>query len=356
MTSIPFIKGQQQIIFPEKSLKGKYCLSPFVMIEVGITGEVRLCGCMSWMPTVIGNLTINSLPEILSSPTAQKIRQSIIDGTYKYCNENYCGVMSNNMLNDITSVPENVKNLLKNAELYELPHYIHIAGDTVCNLSCPSCRTGIIKSNDYEIIHREKIGKIISKNLFSQPTEKPIVLHVSSSGEVFASPLLMNFLSNIDLTRLPNFQLCLQSNGLMAEKNWNRISHLESTIQHVTISIDAATADTYQVVRRGGTWEQLNSAMKFLQTKKHQLGFELRTRMVVQNRNIDEIYKFYEFCKSYDVDRVEYAKVTNWGSWSTDEFNQHNVFDNSHKNYNRVKDEIIKVQNLPGVWCHGIFN
>jgi wyosine [tRNA(Phe)-imidazoG37] synthetase (radical SAM superfamily) len=354
VTSIPVIR-KQQIIFPDKSLQGKYCLSPFVMIEVGLNGDVRLCGCGSWMPAVVGNLTESTLTEILSSELAQKIRQSIIDGTYHYCNANYCGILTNNELNDIDTVPENVKQLFADSTQFEMPHWIHIQGDNVCNLSCPSCRTGIIKPKAEEVAHRENLGKIISENLFSQNSDRKIVVHTSGSGEVFASPLLMNLLSSIDLARFPNFKLCLQSNGLMAEKNWHRISHLESTIQHVTISIDAATADTYQVVRRGGTWKQLNSAMKFLQTKKHQLGFELRTRMVVQDRNIDEIYKFYEFCKSYDVDRIEYSKVTDWQSWSADEFNQHNVFDKSHKNYQKTKDEIARVQNLPGVWCHGIF-
>jgi sulfatase maturation enzyme AslB (radical SAM superfamily) len=97
--------------------------------------------------------------------------------------------------------------------------------------------------------------------------------------------------------KFPNFELCLQSNALMAEKNWHRISHLESSIQHIVVSIDAATAQTYKIVRRGGTWSQLISAMTFLQNKKSKLGIEIRTRMVVQNANIDEISEFYQFSK-----------------------------------------------------------
>lgn len=325
------------------------------MIEVGLNGDVRLCGCSSWMPATVGNLKVNTLEEILSSPLAQKIRQSIIDGSYQYCNEQYCGIISNNDLNDIDTVPDNVKVLLNDSALFEMPHWISIQGDNVCNLSCPSCRTGIIKPKPSEIQEREQLGKIISENLFSKATDKKIVVHISGSGEVFASPLLMNLLSTISLDKIPNFQLFLQTNGLMAEKNWHRISHLESTIQQVLVSIDAATADTYHVVRRGGTWEQLNSAMKFLQNKKQELGFSFRTRMVVQNQNFQEIQKFYDFCKSYDVDRIEYSKITNWGTWPNEEFKQHNVFDLDHPNHQAAKNEILAVQNLPGTWCHGIF-
>jgi MoaA/NifB/PqqE/SkfB family radical SAM enzyme len=307
------------------------------------------------MPTSIGNLTVNTLEEILSSPLAKKIRQSIIDGTYQYCNEQHCGIMSNNELNTIDTLPNNVKQLITDSNLFEIPHWISIQGDDVCNLSCPSCRTGVRKPRPDQIKKRKQLGKTIAENLFSQPTDKKIVVHISGSGEVFASQLLMNLLSTINLNHLPNFQLCIQSNGLLAKKNWHRISHLESTIQHVVISIDAATAKTYEVVRRGGTWKQLISAMEFLQNKKHELGFNFRTRIVVQNRNWQEIQQFYDFCKSYNVDRVEYAKVTDWTTWSANEFKEHNVFDPGHLNYAAVKEAILAVQTLPGVWCQGIF-
>lgn len=354
MTTIP-IHAARSITFPNKSLLGKYCLSPFVMIEVELNGGVRLCGCSSWMPTTIGNLTVNTLEEILSSPLAKKIRQSIIDGTYQYCNEQYCGIIANDELNTIDTLPDNVKHMITDSNLFEMPHWISIQGDDVCNLSCPSCRTGVIKPDPGQIRKREQLGKTITENLFSQPTDKKILVHISGTGEVFASPLLMNLLSTINLNHLPNFQLCIQSNGLMAKKNWHRISHLESTIQHVIISIDAATAETYQVVRRGGTWKQLTSAMKFLQNKKHELGFDFRTRMVVQNRNYQEIQQFYDFCKSYDVDRIEYSKITDWSTWPAREFKEHNVFDPSHPNHAVVKQNIHAVQKLPGVWCQGIF-
>jgi len=262
--------------------------------------------------------------------------------------------MANGELNTIDTVPDNVKNLITNSELFEIPHWISVQGDEVCNLSCPSCRTAVIKPKQDEIKEREQIGKIMSENLFSRPTDKKIILQISSSGEIFASPLLINFLSSISLNRLPNFQLHIQSNGLMAQKNWHKISHLEPSIRQVLISIDAATAETYQVVRRGGTWKQLTSAMKFLQKKKHELGFDFRTRMVIQNRNYQEIHQFYDFCKSYDVDRIEYAKVSNY-AWSEQEFREHNVFDLTHPNYAAAKEEMLTVQKLPSAWFQGIF-
>lgn len=354
MTLIP-IHSTTQMIFPAKSLLGKYCLSPFVMIEVDVGGNIRLCGCATWMPATIGNLTNNTLEEILSSPLAQQIRQSIIDGTYQYCNEQYCGTIANNELNTLDTLPDNVKHLITDAKLFDMPHWISIQGDDTCNLSCPSCRTSVRKHSASTVKKHKQLGGIISDNLFSQPTQRTLVVHISGSGEVFASPLLLGLLSKISLDKIPNFQLMLQSNGLLAKKNWHKIKHLESTIKQVVISIDAATPDTYEVVRRGGTWKQLISAMKFFQNKKHELGFSFRTRMVVQNRNWQEIQQFYDFSRSFDVDRIEYSKITDWKSWPTNQWQEHNVFDPTHSNYSAVKDAVLAVQKLPGVWCHGIF-
>ena len=37
------------------------------------------------------------------------------------------------------------------------------------------------------------------------------------------------------------------------------------------------------------------------------------------------------------------------------EFMEHDVFDPAHPTYSAVKEEIVTVQKLPGVWFQGIF-
>ena len=351
MTVIPIQKVDFNL-FAKKSLQGRYCLSPFVEIEVTTSGRVRMCGCKAWMPRTVGDLTTHSLEEILASEWAQRIRQSIIDGTYQYCNENTCGILQNNRLNEYDTVPSDVKPLLADASRFNLPHWITIQGDNTCNLSCPSCRTQVIKPSPDQVAQRERLGRIIVDNLLPKASDQKFVIHVSTSGEVFASDLLLNLLSGIDLDRLPNFELCLQTNALLATKKWHRIQHLERALNFVMVSIDAATAQTYETVRRGGTWQQLVTSMEFLAEKKQQFGFELRTRMVVQNQNFQEILQFYEFSQGFDVDRVEYSQLTDWNTWSKEEFRKHNVLDPAHINYQQATRELEKVRNLPGVWCY----
>lgn len=340
--------------FPIKSFQGKVCLSPFVMIEVALDGSVRMCGCASWLPTVVGNLKQNTLTDILASPVAQEIRQSIIDGTFQYCNEKLCGVIASNGLNDLKTVPPNITALLNDASKFEMPHHISFQGDRTCNLSCPSCRTGIIKTSEKQREQQAQVGKLISANLFSAPSNQRIVLEVSGTGELFASELLMSFVNSIDKTKFPNFKLHIGTNGLLCPDRWQRILNIESIVEKVTVSIDAAQKQTYERLRRGGQWNDILAAMEFLQNKKHSLGIKLHTRMIVQQQNYKEIKEFYDLCQTFDVDVVEYSRVTNWGTWSGPEFNNHDVFHSTHPEFDAANKAIECVKTLPGTWFGGL--
>jgi wyosine [tRNA(Phe)-imidazoG37] synthetase (radical SAM superfamily) len=344
------------VTFPKKQFEGLYCLSPFINVHIDHNGEVALCPCPGWGNTRIGNILIETLDSMLSSPIAQSIRQTIIDGTYTYCNEKICALITNNSLNTLDTVPPNVAWQLEDSSRYAMPYEIEFHGDVTCNLSCPSCRTHIIKVDDDKIAKQEAIGQLIYQNIFSKPTETYIHLITSGSGEVFASPMLMSFLSNLSVNNFPNLALSLHSNGLLAKKNWYRIEHLESNIKAVTISVDAACADTYEQVRRGGLWTNMLIALEFLQNKKRMLGFEFKTRMIVQAANYQEMIDFYHLCKSYDVDRIEYSKLNNWGTWSKTEFRNQNVFDPLHPDRAHALDLIAKIKTLPDVWFEGNFN
>lgn len=342
------------ITFPVKSLQGKICLSPFVMIEVTLDGKVRLCGCHGWQPTTVGNLLESSLETILSSLSAQKIRQSIIDGTYEYCNEKLCGVIINGALNTVDTLPPNVKALLTNATQFDIPHHISVQGDKTCNLSCPSCRTKVIKSDPAQRQQQEQVGKVIADNIFNRPSNKKIVLEVSGTGELFASDMLLSLVNSVDRSKFPNLKLHIHTNGLLCQSKWHKITQLESAIDKITVSVDAANADTYAKIRRGGQWSELLEAMNFLKTKKQQLDFSLHSRMIVQQGNWREMPQFYHLSKSFNVDIVEYSRITNWGTWAPWDFVQHDVMNLTHTECADAQHILAQVKQLPNTWFVGL--
>lgn len=339
--------------FPSKNLNGHYCLSPFINIHINVVGQVHLCPCPGWGDTAIGNILTETLDQMLSSTQAQNIRQSIINGTYDYCNENRCALIINNALNTADTVPPNVARQIKDASLYDMPYEIIFNGDLTCNLSCPSCRTHVIKVSEEDQVKYENIGRQMFQNIFSKPSDQRIHLITSGSGEVFASPTIQSFLGQLNLKDFPNLAISLHSNGLMAEKNWHRIEHIELAIDAITVSVDAARPDTYEKIRRGGKWPDILKSLEFFQRKKHVLGFKFNTRMIVQQSNFQEMLEFYELCKCYDVDRIEYSRLNNWNTWTSSEFKTHDVFDHAHPERSQALELIGQVKHLPDFWLEG---
>jgi MoaA/NifB/PqqE/SkfB family radical SAM enzyme len=340
------------IEFGDKQFVNQYCLSPYVSIAVDIDGKVSLCGCAEWQPSVIGNIFDQSLEQLLNSEHAQKIRSSIANGSYIYCNQNTCGIINNQQLNNRDSLPPEVVPLIADSTKWIMPHEIILAGDLTCNLSCPSCRTRVIRLEDQQRQSQQDLGRILAQNLFKTPSDRYISLTMSTSGEVFASPFLLQFLSSIDTAQFPNLNLKLQTNGLLAPRNWSRMGAAADHVSQITVTFDAAIPDTYHQLRRGGHWEDLLTSLEFFQQKKKDTGMRFYTRMVVQQANWREINEFYQLSRSYQADRVEYTRITDWGTYQS-KFAQQDVFNPLHPEFTAAQVELDAVAKQPFAWFSG---
>jgi wyosine [tRNA(Phe)-imidazoG37] synthetase (radical SAM superfamily) len=338
--------------FGSKQLQGQYCLSPFVSISIDISGQVSLCGCSDWQPTQIGNIFDSSIEQLLSSELAQQIRASIADGSYRYCNEKTCGIINNNQLNYRGSLPPEVVPLIDDSSAWIMPNEIVLAGDLTCNLSCPSCRKQVIRLQDQDRQQQIDLGQRLADNLFGQSSDRPINLTLSTSGEIFASSFLMQFLSSIDTEKFPALNLRLQTNGLLAAANWKKLGRAADHVSQVTVTFDASTADTYQLLRRGGDWNRLLASLEFFQDLKKTTGMRFHTRMVAQQANWREIVEFYDLSREYTADRVEYVRITDWGTYGS-EFAKHDVFDPVHPEHHQAQELLTTVSKRPFAWFGG---
>lgn len=328
-------------------------MSPFVSMSVDLLGDVYLCGCSGWLPSPVGNLYQESLTDILSGARSVEVRQSIIDGTFEYCNENTCGVIRQGALNGRDQVDNQVLWLLDDATRFIMPREIWISGDLTCNLSCPSCRNEVIKNTDDQIEQYRELGKKLKDHLFSSPTDQFIKLHISISGELFASPLLLEFVSGINVEQFPGVRLAIQTNGLLMPSRWDRLGDMQDRVDSVTITVDAAREETYELLRRGGKWQDIQQALQWAANKKQHGNFVLKTRMVVQKQNYQEMLDFYHMSKNFCADLIEYTRVSNWGTYSQENFDQTDVFDSRHSEYHQALQQLSAVQLLPGVFVHG---
>jgi len=339
--------------FLPKNLPDQICLSPFVSMSLSADGGVTLCGCSGWLPSEVGNLLNHSLDEILANVDSTAIRQSIIDGTYDFCNESTCGVIKHHQLGSKTIFDNQVQELFTDAARYIMPREIFIAGDVTCNLSCPSCRKHVIKNSDEDHARLENLGRILKSNLFCTPTDQVIRLHISTSGELFASPMLLAFVNDIPVDDFPRARLDIQTNGLLVPERWHRLGSMQDRVDSITVTVDAARPDTYERLRRGGTWTGIQTALTWIADKKLQNNMKFKTRMVVQHDNFEEMLEFYDMCKNLGVDVIEYTRITNWGTYTRDEFALVDVFDPAHTQHQQAQQCLDQIKNLFGVFLHG---
>lgn len=344
--------------FAKKNYQGLICLDPFMGVSINLNGDVGLCSCIYWHPTIVGNILENTLEEILHSELAHKIRNSIRQGTYEYCDESRCGIIINDRLTPLelidrtdrhNNLPSTYERVTQ-ADVVDMPRYFYIAGDQICNLSCPSCRTSVITEDDERKTVHAQVMETLNQQAFGGSDPRPITVYVSSSGELFASPLTLNFLENFPLDRYPRTEFNFQSNGLLFKKRWHRIEHLQHNIFNVAITADSSRPDVYAKLRRGGKLEDLKESLEFVATLREKLNFKLSLRIIVQKDNADEIEEFFDFAAQYNVTDVEYQRIAFWQQAfdKYDEFVEVDVLEPSHRMYQSTVDALRRVKNKHG--------
>ena len=321
-----------------KDLKGKFCHKPFDQFEIHPNGMVSVC-CMSWLPEKIGSVGIKGVKEVFNSDKAQKIRESILDGSFSYCDHKLCPYIQNDSLPDKEEITDiRHKLIIENNQIEDLePTFYNLCYDESCNLNCPSCRVNKIsyyKGPAYEI--KKRIQNELVKHLFGEPHDKYCVVNVTGSGDPFGSKLFRELLFNIDGNKYPKVFFNLQTNGVMfTPKYWGKMKKIQNNINTVIVSYDAGTPETYKITRRGGDWDQLQKNMKFLSSLRQDgLINELRIDCVVQKANYKELDKLVQIGLDLKVDKVYFSLVVDWGTWSPEVYEQNCVWKNTHPEFN----------------------
>ena len=296
----------------------KFCSEPFDTVHIIANGNVSSCMCGDWnIYGSIGNLLTSSLVDIFQSSPIDNFRNSIYDQSFKFCNTNTCGKVWH--LENISSFDSIVKNTL--------PTTISMAIDANCNLACASCRNENVFSKTIN-----PTAKIILDRLKEeyQTFDKKVFLYCDGAGDVFASEAYKEFFNS---TRIPEcFKFCITTNGNLIEKNINLIQKLKPQIDSFVVSFDAATHDTYKIIR-GGNFTQVVEGVKRLK----ELGIRVSTQFVTQYLNYKEIMQYQELAKSLRVDHVGLQSISKWHHMSDKYWKQNSLNKNPNIDYTLLK-------------------
>jgi len=274
----------------------KSCARPFDTVLIDKMGSCYACECTSWLPQSIGNLQVKSLSEILDSDVRRHLHSSILDGTYRYCNNQQCSY-------------------LRNMKFYQqrVPQIKHLrlAIDDSCNLRCPSCRNGLI-------FHKEgsayNLGVRLADSIndWLHDYDQPVKVHIGSDGDPFASHVYRHFMEQTP--ERDNIKYSLLTNALMFKEFHHRIQNVIRNLDDLGVSIDGASRDTYEKLRLGGRWDKINENLECIAELKNKHNFKLGLHMVVQADNWHEMDDMLALAHKHKADRVYFNKIEDWNT------------------------------------------
>ena len=324
----------------EVDLKNYICSVPFSSLEIH-NNQYFVC-CPSWL-NVSFKRDEYALDEIWNSEPVQEIRESILDGSFKYCSKELCPYLSKLVNYGVASGPVSLK---ENSQVYSAfiksntPENLIMNFDRTCNYKCPSCRVDLIVENSKGITRVEKTIEDID-NYYSANVKR---LYITGSGDPFVSVGFRNYLRNFNPKKYPKLQgIHLHTNASMWNKEmWESMPNIHKYVKTCEISIDAGTEDTYEnKTRLGGNWKNLLNNLKFIST----LPINVKTSFVVQDSNYMEMETFYNLMYSIFGKKVNvfFGKITNWGTFSDGEFKLKQVWDTEHPEHHLFKNEFNKI-------------
>lgn len=334
-------------------LSDKFCPMPFTHLATGYKGEAFACCCPAWVPFAVGNvLDAPSADAVWNSDVAAEIRRSVHDGDFSYCSRTLCSYIAARKL---PSKAEIADPLLRRyideraVVLEEVPQMVQLNHDPSCNLACPSCRTEVITAKaDEQDVYSESARRVILPLLRKVKGQS----YISGGGEAFASKHYRSILAALNRAEYPELYLYLITNGqLLTAERWGQFPELPEMIDILSVSIDAARAETYERLRRPGKWptlmvnlERMAEMRRAGSLRRFQINF------VVQEENYREIHEFVGLGIRLGVDSMWFQRLTNYGAYAEGEFAKADVTSPRHPQHAELLDILRSpVMNHPAV-------
>lgn len=319
------------------------CNVPTRAVSVDFALNCLICFCDGWLPIPVGSvLDFPSLESVWQSTAAQEIQKDIQDKKFTWCAVEHCGIVRHNIMLDRATLAINV--------------------DDSCNLACASCRREKIMVDSGPNFER-KIKALRHILGWLEQYNDPINITLGGNGDPLASHVIRPLFH--EYVPKTNQQFVLHTNGLLLRKQLTD-SALLPQVGAVLLSVDAATADTYHKIRRGGSWSVLIDNLDFLQT----VGLSKATtlKFCLQAGNWHELERFVELCNHYGF-TAHIHQLDDWGTWSdimpvnpdawtiqNGIFTDHNVLDAHHKDHSscmKILQQLHQQHRPPQVFIDG---
>jgi len=159
------------------------------------------------------------------------------------------------------------------------------------------------------------------------------MLVLSQVGEALASPHFRRLLKSMTPSRYPNLSIKLKTNlKLVSERTWNDLGDSAELIRCLDISIDGATPQTLEKLRKGLKWDRLLEALEFVRDLRKKSKIErVVIVFVIQKDNFRELPQMLELCSRYFLDTLNVVRITAHGGYTSDQMKDIDVAYHGHR-------------------------
>lgn len=259
-----------------------------------------MCCCPAWIKAPIGNLNDNTLEEIWNGPQARFTRQMMLEGRWQEICDPSCPViisyLGTGRGNDYATqnpkkwiTPQLAREIEAGKTLLDsTPTAYNLSNSHVCNIDCLMCDNKANTDGD------PLIQKTLDQVIPLLPNTLEIIM--TGAGDPFARPDTRRLLTEFDFSIYPNLRIGLLTNGQLLTQYWDRIRH--QPFGWINVSVDGATKETYEKLRRRAKWEKLTEAFTTLRDKRPS-SVPVVINMTVMKENYREIPLFIEMAEKY---------------------------------------------------------
>jgi len=313
-------------------LRDRFCHMPFTHLSTGYQGQTFPCTCPAWVPFSIGDmLEAESADAVWNSAPAAAIRRSILEGDFRYCSRTLCSYLNTQKLprrDEITDPAMRAHIDAGTTRVEQAPRMVELNHDPTCNLACPSCRVELITKSSEADAHAPATARTILPIL----RRVDGLTYITGGGEAFASRHFRGILRALNRAEYPGLHVYLITNGqLVTPARWREFPDLPPMLSIVSVSVDAATADTYEQLRRPGKWAPLMENLRFLSQLRRDGGIpRLGLNFCVQAANFREMLPFIALADELGVDQIWFQRLVNYGTYDEATFARLNVSSPAH--------------------------
>lgn len=301
-------------------------------LEIFYRGNTRCC-CTTFVAQNLDNIFEKNVIDLWNSNIHKIMHLSTENKTYTFCNKSMCPLF-------VAKQKEKVRmDEIPYKMLTQKPEVLSLGYDTSCNLCCSTCRKELHFAKGEELNQVNQVTELIKKEYL----EHCKFLILAGDGEVFASKAYREIYEAKECN--PEYIRLLSNGTLFTPKNWENFIKNKTGKIMLTVSIDAATKETYENIRGNGNFEQLRKNMEFASSlrKEGKLDY-FRLNFVVQRKNYREMIPFVQWGEELGVDEIFFTKILNWGTYSEEEFQQVSMMEQDGIT---PKEELKEVLNHP---------